>query len=190
MSCSSAAQLRRSTSSRPEVELLRDHLRVGAHPLGMAACDAIVRAQRRDEPEQPLGGLHGRVRVRAPARALARRPSRSAVVPARSAVRKRDGASSGKTSASLSSAASGSRRRVSRSMPIRTTVAAALRPTHQATCRSAEPLGGPIDLACDVDERDRRRDRRDQRRTHAAARRTQAAAAHRVDVSLVGSIAM
>ena len=49
-----------------KAKLLRDHLRIRAHPLGMPARHVIVRTQRRHEPEQPLGGLHRRVRVRAP----------------------------------------------------------------------------------------------------------------------------
>ncbi len=63
-------------------------------------------------------------------------------MPALSAARNRDGASSGKTSASFKSAANGSSRRVTRSMPISTTVASALKPTHQATYSTVDPLGG------------------------------------------------
>jgi hypothetical protein len=50
------------------VELLRDHLRVGAHALGMAARLPIVHAQRGHEAEKPLCGLGRRIGRRAGAR--------------------------------------------------------------------------------------------------------------------------
>ncbi len=47
----------------PEVHLLRDHLRIRPHALGVAARDAVVRIESRDEPEQALRGLDRRVRL-------------------------------------------------------------------------------------------------------------------------------
>ena len=62
----SAAQFRRSSSCFGKPQLFADHARVGANPLGVAPGQAVVRVERGDESEEPLGSL-GRRLAGAPA---------------------------------------------------------------------------------------------------------------------------
>ena len=127
----------------PEMQLLRDHLRVGADALGVASRDAIVRVQSGDETEQPLRRLHRRACVAARSRPLdaplelGRRAGAQCRAEARRRlVRKHEG-----------ELEQGREREQAARQAVdadQDTVAPALRPTHQATCPSAEPLGGPM----------------------------------------------
>jgi hypothetical protein len=97
----------------------------------MAARESVVQAERGDQLEQLLGGL-GRCLTDPPrARASATTLRSRNVVPVRIAILNLDGAWSGNASVRLKSAASGSRRRASRSNPIMTDVATSAMRNHR-----------------------------------------------------------
>jgi hypothetical protein len=115
-----------------EAELTADHLRVGADALRVAACQAVVYVERRDQPQQPLRG-HGRcvtgVSTSDPGDSLFQRLDGARDDRDRGTEAGRRGA--GNTDESFRSPARGTRRRESRPTSASVSVAATERLSHQ-----------------------------------------------------------